>query len=296
MRLRKSLYGSVALAAAAAVAVPAEAAQGREPWARVGEWQVRPDYPGRCSATRQYPGGTRIFISSHRDGSASLLVGNRAWSRRNPGTHRLALIQGGAPRGLAAKVEEGFIGLNLSAQAGSGLLAQLAGGGSLEVAAPNGTVLERLDLGGLAPALERLGPCISEAAIAENFPPVAAPPPPPPPPSRRRGKERPAQARASLAELFSDQDYPVSAVRAGESGIVGFRLDVGENGRVVACTIVTTSGSAALDSTTCRLLRARTRFSPALDRKGRVTTDILYGRIIWRMPPEPPPPPPPSSL
>jgi TonB family protein len=288
--------GLVSLAVAAA-AVPAEAAQGPEPWARVGEWQVRPDYPGRCSAMRQYPGGTRIFVSSHRDGSAGLLVGNRAWSRRNPGTHRLALIQGGAPRGLAAQVEEGFIGLNLSARAGSGLLAQLAGGGSLEVAAPDGTVLQRLDLGGVAPALERLGPCISEAAIAENFPPVAAPPPRPPPPSGRRGKEHPARARVSLPMLFSSEDYPVAAVRAGEEGPVAFRLEVGTDGRVAVCTVTGTSGSASLDAATCRLLRSRARFTPASNRKGKPIEDSVSGRIIWQLPePEPEPePPPPAS-
>lgn len=293
MHVRHGLAGLAALTAATAAAV--EAGQGREPWEQVGEWQVKPDYPGRCSAARQYPSGTLVFVSSQNSGSAGLLVHNRLWSKRNSATHRIRLLQGGTPQSLAAEVESGFIGLHLSTQAGSGLLAQLSGGGSLEVTAPDGAALESIDLGGLAAALERLGPCLSEAAVAANFPPVAAPPPPPPP--SRRGKVRPARQQTSLHLLFSSDDYPASAARAGEEGAVGFRLDIGKEGRVAACTVTRSSGSSALDATTCRLLTSRARFSPALDRKGRPTADSFDGRIVWRLPqpePEPEPEPPPT--
>jgi protein TonB len=106
-------------------------------------------------------------------------------------------------------------------------------------------------------------------------------PPPPPPPPR---KVTPARAKANLVSLFSDEDYPASAVRAGESGATGFRLDVGANGRVANCTVTSSSGSSALDSTTCRLLRSRARFSPATDNTGAPTTDTVSGRIVWRLP------------
>jgi protein TonB len=108
-----------------------------------------------------------------------------------------------------------------------------------------------------------------------------APPPPPPPPPR---KVQPARAKANLVSLFSDEDYPASAVRAGESGATGFRLDVGANGRVANCTVTSSSGSSALDSTTCRLLKSRARFSPATDSTGATTNDTVTGRIVWRLP------------
>lgn len=290
MRVRHRLVSLVALAAATA-AVPAEAAPGLAPWARIGEWEVTASVAGRCLAERRYPGGTQVFVTRRSDGAASLLVSNRAWYRRDRGMHRLSLVQSGASRRLAAEAGSDFLGLSLSTPSGGELLAQLAGGGSLEVSAPDGVVLERLDLGGLAPALERLGSCLSQVATGENFPGSPAPPPPPPP--SRRGKARPARASVNLAELFSSDDYPASAARMGEAGAVGFRVDIDRNGRIAACTIIISSGSAALDSTTCRLLRSRARFSPALDRKGRPTEDSLGGRIVWTLPePEPPPPPP----
>ncbi len=116
---------------------------------------------------------------------------------------------------------------------------------------------------------------------APPAPPRPPAPPPPPPPPR---KVQPARAKANLVSLFSDEDYPASAVRAGESGATGFRLDVGTNGRVSACTVTSSSGSSALDSTTCRLLRSRARFTPATDSTGAATTDTVTGRIVWRLP------------
>lgn len=110
--------------------------------------------------------------------------------------------------------------------------------------------------------------------------PAPAPPPPPPPPK----KVTPARAKANLGSLFSDEDYPASAVRSGESGATGFRLEVGANGRVTNCTVTASSGSSALDSTTCRLLRSRARFSPATDSSGGTTSDSVSGRIVWRLP------------
>jgi protein TonB len=119
------------------------------------------------------------------------------------------------------------------------------------------------------------------APPAPPAPPAPAPPPPPPPPPK---KVTPARAKANLASLFSDEDYPASALRSSESGATGFRLEVGSNGRVSNCTVTSSSGSSALDSTTCRLLRSRARFSPATDSTGAATSDSYNGRIVWRLP------------
>jgi protein TonB len=99
----------------------------------------------------------------------------------------------------------------------------------------------------------------------------------------------PARARASLVGLLSDADYPVSALANREEGIVEFRLDVGANGRVEGCAITRSSGSSALDSTTCRLLRSRARFTPARDSTGMPRADTVAGKIGWTLPPPTPP-------
>lgn len=98
------------------------------------------------------------------------------------------------------------------------------------------------------------------------------------------------RAKVNLANLLSDEDYPASARAAREEGIVDFTLDVGPNGRVTGCTITRSSGSAVLDSTTCRLMRSRARFTPATDAAGAPVPDRIVGKIVWKLPPEPPAP------
>jgi protein TonB len=137
------------------------------------------------------------------------------------------------------------------------------------------------DLSGIGPALARLRAChlgqqpgglptaVSPGEVTEPFLLDAA---------------FPRSARLMTANLFQDEDYPASALRAGESGVVGFVAEVGPDGRVTDCVITASSGSAALDLTTCRLVKLRARFVPALDEAGRATADRLRGRIAWRLP------------
>ncbi|HYI41827.1 MAG TPA: TonB family protein [Allosphingosinicella sp.] len=93
-----------------------------------------------------------------------------------------------------------------------------------------------------------------------------------------------ARSAGTLATLFSDQDYPLDAVRNREQGAVAFRLTVGPDGRPAGCSITASSGSASLDSSTCRLLTERARFQPARDSGGKAVADSIDGRIIWRLP------------
>jgi protein TonB len=120
--------------------------------------------------------------------------------------------------------------------------------------------------------------------ITPTAPPAPPPAPPAPPPAPV--KVQPARAKANLPGLFSTDDYPPSALRAGEQGTTGFRLDVGTDGRVTNCTVTSSSGSSALDQATCRLLQRRARFTPARDSNGQPTTDQNSGRITWRIPEE----------
>jgi periplasmic protein TonB len=110
--------------------------------------------------------------------------------------------------------------------------------------------------------------------------PPAPPPAPPPPPK----KVEPARARANLASYVSDADYPAAAQRAEEQGTTGFRLTVGPDGRVSNCTITSSSGSSSLDSTTCRLMQRRAKFTPARDSSGNPTSDTVSSRIKWVLP------------
>jgi protein TonB len=94
--------------------------------------------------------------------------------------------------------------------------------------------------------------------------------------SRLRGRE--------ISRFFSRDDYPAAALRAEQEGVVGFRLAIGANGRIAACTITSSSGSSALDRATCRILTSRIAYAPARDpRAGRAATED-EGTIRWRLP------------
>lgn len=90
--------------------------------------------------------------------------------------------------------------------------------------------------------------------------------------------------RPDLGAFFTPEDYPASARAAREQGDVEVRLSVGADGRVTGCAILESSGSAALDSATCRLLQTRARFRPALDADGRPAPTEMIHRHAWRLP------------
>ncbi|HVQ09955.1 MAG TPA: energy transducer TonB [Allosphingosinicella sp.] len=93
-----------------------------------------------------------------------------------------------------------------------------------------------------------------------------------------------ARARANLASYFTTDDYPAAALRGEEEGSVFFRLDIAPSGRVAACTVTASSGSAALDNAACRILRARVRAVPARDARGNAVADTISSSIHFILP------------
>jgi TonB family protein len=107
---------------------------------------------------------------------------------------------------------------------------------------------------------------------------ASSPPPEPPPPSRAS----PARWLGGPVR-FAKGDYPAEARRNREEGVVGYRLEIGADGRVTRCRVTSPSGSASLDAATCRLLTKRARFTPARDSNGRPAPGAVWSRIAWRL-------------
>lgn len=84
-----------------------------------------------------------------------------------------------------------------------------------------------------------------------------------------------------LSGSIRDSDYPMSALEAGISGTVYLRFVVGTRGRVTDCTVTRSSGSKALDDTTCRLIQRRFRYRPELDARGRPVAVTVNGEHEW---------------
>ena len=90
---------------------------------------------------------------------------------------------------------------------------------------------------------------------------------------------RPPQERQPSEMLISPDDYPLAA--HGIRGTVGITLLVDQQGKALACEITRRSGSAALDFTTCNLLKRRTRFTPAIARNGNPSLGRIAVEIDW---------------
>ena len=99
-----------------------------------------------------------------------------------------------------------------------------------------------------------------------------------------------AQHPASLAQpprllnqttMVQPDDYPARAARQDESGIVSMRLAVDDYGRVTNCAVTESSGSTALDTGTCALLRRKARFAPALNTNGSPVSGTHREMIAW---------------
>lgn len=112
--------------------------------------------------------------------------------------------------------------------------------------------------------------------------PQAPPAPPAPPPAPV--KVQPARAKGSLPGLFSTDDYPPDALRNEQQGTTAVRLTIGADGRVSGCDVTSSSGSPSLDSATCRIIRARARYTPAKGSDGKATGDTDSARIRWVVP------------
>ena len=76
-------------------------------------------------------------------------------------------------------------------------------------------------------------------------------------------------------------DYPRREFDAGVEGIVGVRLWISDRGRVDDCVVTRSSGSPALDDTTCRLIIKRFRYRPAFDGTGRPIASEEQGAQEW---------------
>jgi protein TonB len=111
--------------------------------------------------------------------------------------------------------------------------------------------------------------------------PVIHPPAPPaPPPAPRQSQAR--SLTGSLQGLFQAEDYPPSALDNNEQGSVTVTLTIGPSGRVTGCS-PSGSASSTLKNTTCRIVSARARFSPAQDENGNPTSSTYSQTIRWQI-------------
>ena len=86
-----------------------------------------------------------------------------------------------------------------------------------------------------------------------------------------------------IAGELRTKDFPKSGADQRDGRFIIVRFVVGTDGRVGACRVVQSSGSAEADRITCRLIEKRFRYRPALDSQGRpVSRETGWKQWWWR--------------
>jgi TonB family protein len=106
-------------------------------------------------------------------------------------------------------------------------------------------------------------------------------------PSERRIPTRPRLLSKSGA---ASGDYPVTAIRRGEQGVVDMILQIDQGGRVTDCRIANSSGYDELDAASCKSAR-HARYAPARDAQGNPVAAHLSTQSVWSLPDRGTPPP-----
>jgi protein TonB len=96
------------------------------------------------------------------------------------------------------------------------------------------------------------------------------------------GGGRPTRARRISGSISGTEDYFRAARRRGFSGTVSVRFTVTPAGLVTGCRVTRSSGDAAIDATTCRLVEQRFRYRPATDVEGRPVQDTASATFDYQ--------------
>jgi periplasmic protein TonB len=268
-------------------------------WPSAGGWDVAEVDGNACAMAMEYDGegSTALGVILDTKANVLLVATNDNWSASKGQAYELVYFlnglaySGGKSVGTESGFKKGFV-----TSFDPAFLGDFAKASAIIIKSKDGVMIDDLSLAGSAAGLSVLRRCVAhvksvaDAEARERarfahipkdpFATVAGEPIPGTEPAA--GRVESARAKGDLASLISPADYPASAVRGGEEGTTAFRLDIGANGRVTGCTITSSSGSSALDSATCRLMKSRARFTPAIDSSGNPTTDTISSRYTWR--------------
>lgn len=94
----------------------------------------------------------------------------------------------------------------------------------------------------------------------------------------------------AITSWVTPDDFPVEARQLPNATVV-FRLMVDATGVPTSCEITRSSGVAAIDDHTCRLLQQRARFKPGVNASGKPIPGTYSNAMRWQQPTLPPTPP-----
>ena len=98
---------------------------------------------------------------------------------------------------------------------------------------------------------------------------------------------RAAKPLGDPGEWITPADYPWISLMNSSTGNTTFELAIDKEGVPSTCEILASSGDTALDTATCTLIKARARFEPFKDERGRAVPSTYRNRVRWVLPGSP---------
>ena len=92
----------------------------------------------------------------------------------------------------------------------------------------------------------------------------------------------PASPIGDQGNWLRTADFPTNSVWKGESGLVRIRLDIEPDGSVSNCRVLYRTNPDSFADLTCKLMKERARFTPALDAAGRPVKSLYLTQIRWQ--------------
>jgi TonB family protein len=270
---------AAAFALSSSLLLPSNAAA--RDWGYVGGWYVTSaDKSCGMYAPQVRPQSAEVLILKRLDGAIYVQAKNAAWAIA-PGSEELIQYQIDGRTYRGAQKTAAATGGGISGGTGKGLLAAFGGdfenelrGGSTLTILNNGRQVEQIPLTGTSAALATITSCLDDLRANGNTPAAGFA-------SLAASSVSP---KGDVSRWINIDDYPSGALREGREGTVGFRLSVGNDGRVFGCTITKSSGHADLDEATCNGVTKRARFDPAKDTSGARVAGSYQSRVSWKLP------------
>lgn len=251
------------------------AAAAAEPRAPTGKWNVN-FADAQCTAHRDYgagPGSPKLLLKAPAVGEVMQVAILRDSAPSEPAQVGATIAIDGRPPSKASMTmfspkdsKQRVYLLNMP----SAEFALVRRAKALSVRSQG--LDETFALSSMEPLMKVMDDCVADLKRVFNVAPSSTEPP-----------ALATRAKANLVQYFSDEDYPEVAIDKGQTGRVQFALLIQEDGRVADCTIVATSGAAALDSQVCATLKVRAKFQPARGHDGKPAKDAAVGAVVWRI-------------
>lgn len=93
-----------------------------------------------------------------------------------------------------------------------------------------------------------------------------------------------AEPVGSPGGWLKNGDYPTPALRAGHNGIVQFRLDIDEKGKITGCRVLHRTSPDDFADLTCKLIGKRAKFRPARNQDGSPVKSYYVNRARFIIP------------